>query len=497
VIHELVRRRLGRPALSPYAGWVVTGIVVAIAATLRLHELGHPAGIVFDETYYANEGRSLLEYGVEYDKGNPKYVVHPPLGKWAIALGIKMFGFNEFGWRIAAAVAGIVSVLLVVRIGRRLFRSDLLGGVAGLLVALDGMHLVMSRIALLDVFLMVFVVAAFGCLVLDREQRRARWLAALEAGLDPDRPGRAGRPPFAVPWWRLAAGVLAGCALGVKWSAIWYVLAFVLLVFWWEAGARRSAGVRHPWRRALVGEGGWLLGFLGLAAAAYVASWAGWFVTDTGYFRHWLRDSGAGNDDSIVGALTNWWHYHHEMLKFHTGMSTQHPYQSWPWQWLLQGRPVVFYRNANVACGAPACTSVVEMLGTPVLWWSFLPALAGLGWLGISRRDWRAGALGLCVAAGIVPWIWNALDGRTMFAFYALPAEPFLALAVAYVLGAIIGPPATDPAGENRRLVGSVVAGAYVVLVVACFAYFYPVYVAEPMTLAQWNARMWLGRLWM
>jgi len=495
---EQVRRRLARPVLPPYPGLIVTGVVVAVAAALRLVDLDHPAGIVFDETYYANEARTMLAHGVEYDdKGNPKYVVHPPLGKWLIALGIRVFGFDEFGWRIAAAVAGVVSVLLVVRIGRRLFRSAVLGGVAGLLVALDGLHLVMSRFALLDIFLTLFVVAAFGCLVLDRERRRARWLAALEAGLDPGRPGRDGRPPFAVPWWRLAGGVMLGCALGVKWSAAWYVAAFVVLVLWWEAGARRTAGVRRPWRATLRAESGWVAALLGLAAVAYVASWTGWFVTDTGYFRHWQRDSGGGDDANLVGALTNWLHYQYEALKFHTGLSSRHVYQSWPWQWLLLGRPVVFYRNNNVACGAPNCTSVVELLGTPVLWWSFLPVLAGLAWRGISRRDWRAGALGLAVAAGLLPWFWYALDGRTMFAFYALPAEPFLALAAAYVLGAVIGPAPATRAGSDRRLVGAVLAGAYLVLVVICFAFFYPLYVAEPMTLAQWSARMWLGGRWM
>jgi dolichyl-phosphate-mannose--protein O-mannosyl transferase len=497
VVPDLVRRRLARPALSPYSGWIVTVVVVAVAAVLRLYDLGHPAGVVFDETYYANEARSLLLYGVEHENGQPKYVVHPPLGKWAIALGIKVFGFTEFGWRIAAAVAGTLSVLLVVRIGRRLFRSDLLAGAAGLLVAMDGLHLVMSRTALLDVFLMLFVLAAFGCLVLDREHRRARWLAALENGLDPERPGRAGRPPFAVPWWRLAAAVLAGGAFAVKWSAAWYVIGFVVLIVWWEVGARRSAGVRRPWRATLRGESGWVVAFLGVAAVAYVASWTGWFLSDTGYFRHWQRDYNGVADDNVIGALTNLWHYHYEALKFHTGLASHHPYQSWPWQWLLLGRPVVFYRNAAVSCGAPACNSEIVLLGTPLLWWSFAPALAALAWLGISRRDWRAGALGLGVAVGILPWFWYALDGRTMFAFYALPAEPFLALAVAYVLGAIIGPAPSGPAGERRRLIGATVAGAYVVLVIICFAYFYPIYVADALTVPQWNARMWLGRRWM
>lgn len=488
----LAERRLARPALSTSTGWLVTGLVVAVAAVLRLYRLDEPAGILFDETYYANEAQALLEHGVEYDKGAPKYVVHPPLGKWAIALGIRVFGFNEFGWRIAAALAGIASVLIVVRTARRLFRSDLLAGAAGLLIALDGMHLVMSRTALLDIFLTLCVVAAFGCLVLDREQRRARWLAALRKGLDPTR----GRPPFAVPWWRLAAAVAIGCGLGVKWSAVFYLAAFLVLIYVWEVGTRRTAGVRRPWLDALAGEGGWLVAVVAVAGAVYLASWTGWFLSDTGYFRHWQRDSLGVDDSSVAGALGNLWHYHAEALRFHTGLSTAHPYQSWPWQWLLLARPVLFYRSAVGPCGAPTCTGEVLLLGTPVLWWAFLPALAALAWLGISRRDWRAGAIMLGALAGLLPWFRNAADGRTMFYFYALPAEPFLVLAVVYVLGVIVGPLPRTQHDHDRRLIGSVVAGGFVLLVALCFAYFYPIYVGTPLTYDQWLARHWLGDLW-
>ncbi len=132
---------------------------------------------------------------------------------------------------------------------------------------------------------------------------------------------------------------------------------------------------------------------------------------------------------------------------------------------------MAFYWSADGPCGAPSCASEILLLGTPLLWWSFLPALAALGWLGIARRDWRAGTILLMVAAGLLPWFWYALDGRTMFFFYAAPAVPFLVLAVVYVLGAIIGPApdrsttttgsttdadagGTDADGTDARVVG-------------------------------------------
>ena len=72
-----------------------------------------------------------------------------------------------------------------------MFRSTVLGATAGLLMALDGMHFVLSRTAILDIFVMFFVVAAFACLVLDRDHRRRAWLRGHGAA-GSIRRGRAG-----------------------------------------------------------------------------------------------------------------------------------------------------------------------------------------------------------------------------------------------------------------------------------------------------------------
>ncbi|MEO3742595.1 glycosyltransferase family 39 protein [Plantactinospora sp. B5E13] len=523
-VPAIIRRRLAplETRLDPWS-WLATGVIVLIAGILRLVGLSSPKGKIFDEVYYATEAQELLQRGIEWDEQNntAAYVVHPPLGKWMIALGERIWGYNELGWRFAAAIVGTLSVLLLVRIARRMFRSTVLGCTAGLLLALDGYHLVLSRTALLDIFLSFFVLAAFGALVLDRDQRRRRWLRAVESGLDPSRPGRANRPPFrladSVPWWRLFAGVLLGCAIGVKWSALYFLPAFALLVIFWEVGARRSAGVRRPWRDTLLDEGGWLLLAGVLMVGAYLATWTGWFVSDNGYFRNWLADTGHASPP-VIGDLQNLFHYHVEAFKFHAQLDDTHPYQSWPWQWLLLGRPVAFHYSDQGACAAATCASEVLLLGTPLLWWSFLPALAALVWLGIARRDWRAGAILLIVAAGWLPWFYFALDNRTMFSFYLAPIVPFLVLAVTYVLGAIAGPvraptaggglssgegagAAAPDSGENsrvsdRRMIGAIVAGTYVLLVAICFAYFYPVFVGQVIPYAEWSARMWLGNRW-
>jgi hypothetical protein len=99
--------------------------------------------------------------------------VHPDGGKWLIAAGEQIFGMTPFGWRVSAAIAGALTVLILCRLVRRMTGSTLLGCVAGLLLATDGLHLVVSRLALLDIFVGLWVVCAVACLVADRDWARA------------------------------------------------------------------------------------------------------------------------------------------------------------------------------------------------------------------------------------------------------------------------------------------------------------------------------------
>ncbi|GIG58512.1 phospholipid carrier-dependent glycosyltransferase [Longispora fulva] len=483
---EAVRRRLTPLIPRDPISWVWTAAVALVAAVLRLVGLTTPRGKIFDEVYYATDAHSLLEHGFEWDDKNnsPAFVVHPPLGKWCIAIGEKLFGDDEFGWRIASVVAGVAAVVVITRLARRMFGSTVLGCAAGLLMTLDGFQFVLARTALLDIFLLTFVVASFACLVADRDQRRARWVAALEAGRK--------RPAFQIAWWRIGSAVLLGCALATKWSAVWFAVAFVIMIVCWEVSARRSGGEKQPLVEGLLSGIAWAATYTVVTMTVYVASWTGWLSSDNAYDRHWMASQGKSESDwPFVGALYNLYQYHRAALDFHTGLEASHPYQSWPMQWLLLSRPVAFHYSGDPGCGAAQCSSEVLLLGTPLLWWSFVPALLGVIYLGISRRDWRAWPIVAGGLLGIVPWLF--FGNRTMFYFYAAPSEPFLILAVTFVLGAIVG---SGAATATRRTVGAIVAGGYVGLVAICFAYFYPIYTGRLITYASWWARMWLGNHW-
>ena len=89
--------------------------------------------------------------------------MHPPVGKWMIAAGEWLFGpTSSFGWRFSAALVGTLAIVMIGRIGRRLFGSTLLGTTAALLLAIDGQALVHSRTGILDGFVMFWRSPASG-----------------------------------------------------------------------------------------------------------------------------------------------------------------------------------------------------------------------------------------------------------------------------------------------------------------------------------------------
>ena len=494
-----------------WRGWIGPLVVALIGGILRFVELGRPHAIIFDETYYPKDALGLLRFGyeratvedandillsgentdwrtIDIFTADPNYVVHPPLGKWTIAVGEYLFGATPFGWRFAVAVLGTLSILMVARIARRLTRSDLVGTLAGLILAVEGMHLVMSRTGLLDMVLMFWVLAAFGLLLIDRDHTRAR-LARLVAA-DGIRstatrwgPGLGWRP------WRWAGVVALGLACGVKWSGLWFVAFFMVMSVAWDVSARRAVGVRWPWRATLLRDA-IPAAFVTIAilVPVYIATWSGWLLTDGGYARDWAADH---PPSLIPEALRSLWHYHAEAWRFHVGLESDHPYKSNALSWFLQARPTSFYYQGTddgVTCEAQNCSAAVTALGNPLIWWFGILAIIHQAWRWIGRRDWRSGAVLVGIAAGWVPWL-IYLD-RTIFTFYVVVFVPFVAMAVAMTLGSIIGP--TDAPG-NRRRNGTIAAAVIVLAMLAASWWFYPVWTAEPIPYDAWRLRMWFS----
>ncbi|MEG8178084.1 phospholipid carrier-dependent glycosyltransferase [Nocardia terpenica] len=494
-------------------GWVVTLFLTAIAAVTRFTMLNYPtdAGTpTFDEKYYAHQGWEMLTGGGVED--NPAYgvIVHPPVGKQMIALGEAVFGYTPLGWRFAAATFGTLLVLLVIRITRRMTRSTMIGAIAGLLLICDGTTFVSSRIGMLDIFQALFVVAAFGCLIVDRDVVRARMARAAAEGRIAFSPYG---PRLGVRWWRFGAGILLGLCCGTKWSGLYFIAAFGLLSVCFDLAARRAYGVSRPWVGTAVRDiGPALASLVVVPLLVYLASYGMWFASEDGYDRYSVGNPYAGKNPIGFGGFWSWvpdilrslWHNQGESLAFHTGLTNSagnhHPWESKPWSWPMSLRPMLYHYadTGSTGCGQSMCVKAVMLVGTPALWWLSLPMLAWAIWRTATRRDWRYAAVIVGYCAGFLPWFLD-LD-RQMYYFYAVPMAPFLVMGIALVLAEILGPaPYARAANGYRFLVPTerhrlnlLLVCLYLGLVVANFIWLWPILTGLPITVGNWHAHLWL-----
>ena len=416
--------------------WVYALGFAAFGLILRLWNLDSPKGKIFDEIYYATNAESLLQKGIEIDSksGLAQFIVHPPTGKWLIASGIKLFGYNEFGWRFAAAIVGSISIILMYFTAKKLFNNKLLSVFATALISLDGLHLVHSRIALLDIFLLFFIQIAVLAFLHSKY-----WISALSLGL----------------------------ACSVKWSGLYVLIALAFYVLVLDIRRNRYLGSQFPIREMI--RKSLFFRFLQFGifpVVIYVASWFSWFVTNTGWDRNYSSNP-----------LFSLWHYHSEILNFHTKLTEEHPYSANPWSWLIQGRPTSFFYETPKSCGGASCSQEILALGTPILWWAATLALLVTIGYWVSKRDWQAEILLVVIGASYLPWF--AIQERTMFSFYAVAFEPFLLLTLVYLLSKIVR--------YQRRI-----AIIFTAIVLVNFLYFLPIFLGLPITYNSWSDRMWL-----
>ncbi|MEA2447107.1 MAG: dolichyl-phosphate-mannose-protein mannosyltransferase, partial [Actinomycetota bacterium] len=150
---------------------LAASIVTFIAGLIRLIRLSSPDTLVFDETYYAKDACWYVKVSSSIcDTSSEISQVHPPLAKWLIAIGIRIFGYDSFGWRISAVVAGTIGVWLMYLLARKLLRSTLGATITSGLLALDFLHFVQSRTSMLDIFAVTFGTAAVLFCVYDRDR---------------------------------------------------------------------------------------------------------------------------------------------------------------------------------------------------------------------------------------------------------------------------------------------------------------------------------------
>ena len=483
-----------RPAVrrASVAAILLPLLLVLVAGGLRFYRLGYPERIYFDETYYATQAQEILDNGVEEG-----FAVHPPVGKWLIAAGIDALDgpravrtlngplkpvlgeAKHFGFRAGSAFAGTLLVLLTYLVGLRLFRRRGVAALAAFLLAIDGLAFTMSRIAMLDIFLALFVMLGVWLLLVDRDNQ---WRGVAQLDVSPEGPAVLPRRSH---WARWLAGLAFGFALATKVSAIWAIGGAGLFVLVSELLWRdRVAGfaLRRGWTIAVSG----LLTLVAVPLLVYVLTHIPW-AANYEHNRLGLKECPGGVcEKSLTEIGGDWFGEQLAIARFHRELEAEHPYRSNPGSWIVLGRPVAYYyescNDEKLAEGKCVVEqgNVEEILGigNPLIWWLALLAYPATLAFAILRREWSgATALGFFLVQ-YVPWLLlYAL--RPNFLFYLTPAVPFICLTLAYAL---------RRAADVKVL--SWLPAAATVLATIAFVFWYPVFTGEELSQGAWKLRM-------
>jgi len=406
------------------------GLTVAFFA-LCLWRLWLPSAPFFDEIHYLPAARNLLAGG---DYINAE---HPPLGKQILALGMSMLGDNPWGWRLLPALAGALALFAGMRALWLVSHRRDAALAYGVLLATGFLLFVHAQIAMLDVFMVAFFLAAL-------------WLFAGAC-----RAASTGRARIDLA----LAGVALGCAIGSKWNAAplapFLGLAF-LAVRWKAVGPARllKKSDAAPVRGVSLVEAALWLGLLPLAV--YAAT-----------FWPAFPEGGPFAGKGLIGA-------HAYMLELQQSVKEHHPYQSTWLQWVLNTRAIWYLYE--VADGAQRG---VLLIGNPLTMWLGLVGVAWCGWAAMARRRGDAAAVFVLYALSIGFWI-VAAKPIQFYYHYFLPScflLAGLALAIEWL-----------KARGHAWAYWLVLAGS-----AGVFAFFYPILSAAELWGEQaFNQWMWL-----
>ena len=148
-------------------------VLFIVDIALRLIWLDKPQGsLIFDEWYYVNVARVILRLPQSLgSSGQPPYPnavpgldpnhEHPPLAKLLIALSMYFLGDNGYGWRIPSVIFGALSVLIFYLLMKKIAKFKAVPLIAAFLFSFDTLIFVQSRIAILDIFTLTFMLLGF------------------------------------------------------------------------------------------------------------------------------------------------------------------------------------------------------------------------------------------------------------------------------------------------------------------------------------------------
>ena len=357
----------------------------------------------FDEIYHPRTALEHLENVYPYE------VSHPPLGKLIISLGVSLFGMVPFGWRFMGTLFGVLMLPVLYIFLKNLFGRTAVAFCGTCLFAFDFMHLVQTRIATIDTYGVFFILVSYYFMY--------RWLS-VPAG---SKLRRSILPLF-------LSGLFWGIGCASKWVVIYAGIGLALmwllgLIFkgreWYEAVGENGRPRFAPYVIGSIFFS--IIFFVAIPAAIYLASYIPYVLADA---------DKNGTVPTFMRLLELTWDNQVFMLTYHQGVHTPHPYESYWYQWILDARPILYYRDWDYLY-TNGVQSLFASFNNPMVSWAGLLAFFGVLVQTIRRNSGRGLFILIAILSQFVPWLGI---GRILFAYHYFPTTLFLVFAIAYLM---------------------------------------------------------------
>jgi len=385
----------------------------------------------FDEIYHA---RTAYEHILQME---PYERSHPPLGKIIIGIGIQIFGMTPFGWRFMGALAGTVILALFYLLVKGMFGRQLVAVCATIVFASSFMHFAQTRIATIDTYAVLFVLLQF-------------WFLYRYISLDYETPFKKTLLPLGL------AGLFFGLGAAAKWTSLFFVPAMGIL--WLIYQVLRN---RHWRKNEKPGAGKHTL--------YTILACFGFFVVIPGivYYLSYIPYGQAEGVGLFSGEYFRIVIENQQfMFGYHSGERSEHGFASNWYQWVLNIRPILYYRGIRPG----GMYALIAAFGNPAVYWGGLLAMFAMPVAAFRRGDGRALAILIGYVSLLLPWIFIS---RPTFAYHYFISIIFLCLALAYVF---------DHLMRRRRGMYQTVILSFTIGCALLFGLFYPVLSGHPVS---------------
>lgn len=368
-------------------------VLLLVSVALRVVWLDVPSGygtggtLIFDEYYYVNVARNLLGWRQGPDPSKIPYPnalpgtdpnqEHPPLAKLMIAASMRLLGDNAWGWRLPSVIMGSLAILLFYLLMKKTSKNGKYSLLATFLFSFDTLVYVDSRIAILDIFTLAFMILGF-------------WLYFSEKH-------------------KLSAVALALSTL----TKIGGFYGFLAIIIFHLLKDIRPSELARKWRMLLIPRLKWLLQF-------------GFYYAATGFILLFALDRFVSGSDPIAHLRFIFQYTLALVRPVPTGIESQ------PLQWLLNQVPIPYLGVSVTSGGLTYQTIAFWGAMNPFIIYLTIPAMA----YALYRYDERNSQLALFLlcwfAATYIPFFpLSYLAHRISYIFYFQNTVPAVAGAIA------------------------------------------------------------------